>query len=235
MLVTRPQQQAAATAGRLAGAGFTPLVLPLSETIALPAATVPDVASYAAVAVTSANAIAHAQPALLDRLAHLKCYAVGSRTGEAASVARFKTVQAHAGNAVALAAHVADAEEPESRILYLCGRVRRPDFEAALAERGLRAEPVETYDTHGIRYTDDAIADMIGWNPIWGATVYSPGGAERLAEVMDRPELAVLFAQTRFFCLSERVAASLGGGRSGHIRVAGDATEDAMMEAIRAG
>lgn len=228
VLVTRPQPAAAHTAARLAEAGFEPLVLPLSETVALPVENLPDPAAFDAVAITSANAIRHASSDLLSRLEGKQCYAVGGRSGEAARKAGLSVVRADAGDAESLAAQIVAEMPPGTRLLYLCGKVRRPDFDAMLADAGLAAQALETYDTRDVCYTDDAVGDTIGWNPIWGAAVYSAGGAGRLARLMERPQLAMIFAQTRFFCLSERTAAALGKGRASS--VAPQATEDALLQ-----
>jgi uroporphyrinogen-III synthase len=228
VLVTRPQPAAAHTAARLAEAGFEPLVLPLSETVALPVQNLPDPAAFDVVAITSANAVRHASSDLLSRLRGKQCYAVGERSGEAAMKAGLSLVRADAGDAQGLTVQMV-AEMPRgTRLLYLCGKIRRPDFADGLAGAGFTVQPLETYDTRDVHYTDDAVGDTIGWNPIWGAAVYSAGGAGRLARLMGRPQLAMIFAQTRFFCLSERSAAALGKGRASS--VAAQATEDALLQ-----
>lgn len=228
VLVTRPRPAAGHTAARLAEAGFEPLVLPLSETVALPVDNIPEASDFDAVAITSVNAIRHAPGDLLMRLQGRQCYAVGARSGGAAAKAGLCVMRADAGDAQGLAAQIVAEMPPGARLLYLCGKVRRPDFEALLAGARLAMQPFETYDTRGIHYTDDAVGDTIGWNPIWGAAVYSAGGAGRLVALMERPQLAMIFAQTRFFCLSERTAAALGKGRAGS--VAPQATEDTLLQ-----
>src|ERR687892_342553 len=97
VLVTRPEPGASQTAKRLQAAGFSPLVLPLSEIRALPADSVPE--TFDAVAVTSANAILHASRTLLDRLAGSRCYAVGQKTAAAALQAGVSDIVTRPGEA----------------------------------------------------------------------------------------------------------------------------------------
>lgn len=77
VLVTRPEPDAARTAKKLEAAGYQPLCLPVSETVAT-GLILPDV-GYDAVAVTSANALRHAERAQLQPLLNLPLYAVGER------------------------------------------------------------------------------------------------------------------------------------------------------------
>ncbi len=84
VLVTRPGPQAVRTARRLAELGYEPVILPLTQTVALPVdvASLPD--RIDAVAVTSANALRCAPAALLARLAGERCFAVGEKTARQA-------------------------------------------------------------------------------------------------------------------------------------------------------
>src|SRR5688572_14398609 len=77
VLVTRPQPGAARTARRLAELGHRPVELPLTRTVALPVEAASFDRPVDAVAVTSANALRHAPPELVARLADRPCFAVG--------------------------------------------------------------------------------------------------------------------------------------------------------------
>src|SRR6478736_3745261 len=92
VLVTRPEPGASRTARRLQQAGFQPVLLPLTKTVALPAEVglVPD--DVLAVAVTSANAVRHAPKEVIEALAALPCHAVGPRTAEATRKMGFSSV-----------------------------------------------------------------------------------------------------------------------------------------------
>ncbi|TIW85650.1 MAG: uroporphyrinogen-III synthase, partial [Mesorhizobium sp.] len=73
VLVTRPQPGASRSAHRLEEIGFQPILLPLTETAALPVAAglVPD--DSVAVAITSANAVRHAPKEIIAPLAPSFC------------------------------------------------------------------------------------------------------------------------------------------------------------------
>src|SRR5688572_10345906 len=101
VLVTRPQPGAARSAARLLEAGFEPILLPLTEIVAVePAlpASLPE-----AVAISSANAVRRAPASLLSLLAHAPVFAVGDETAAAARQAGFEDVRRSAGNAADLA------------------------------------------------------------------------------------------------------------------------------------
>ena len=119
--------------------GFQPILLPLTETVALPvdAGAVAD--NAVAVAVTSANAVRHAPKELIAALAALPCHAVGKRTAEAARAAGFLSVSEGPGDAEALADALAGGF-PARRSSISCGRVRFPAFEARL-QAGRRPGP----------------------------------------------------------------------------------------------
>lgn len=227
VLVTRPEPGADRTARRLARLGLQPVVLPLTETVALPAFVDPA-SVFDAVALTSAEAIRHASPALLERLSGLSCFAVGARTAKAARSAGFAVVREGPGDAQGLANLVRDAV-PAGRVAYLCGRVRMPDFEEKLRTAGLHVSPVETYDTLRIERGGKDVAAMAASGPIDVVLLYSATAAEGLARLQSNGEGAELFARSDYFCLSHRVAAALAGVAPQNIRIAASPTEDALL------
>lgn len=226
VLVTRPEPGASETAARLDEAGFQPLVLPLTKTAPLAPADIPDLAVFDAVAVTSSSALRHAPPDLLARLAGKRGYAVGPRTAEAFDGTGMTVADTAAGDAESLAALIIASENRGARILHLCGRVRRANFAPLLQQAGIDLTALETYDTVPVDYTLDAVADRVGWNPVWGALVYSAAGAERLVELMERPQLAILFIRTHYFCMSGRIAEVLGKERT---LIASEPSEEAIF------
>lgn len=205
VLVTRPEPGASHTAGRLKELGFTPIVLPLSETVPVAAET--PTGQYDAVAVTSVNAVRHADSALVARLVHLPAFAVGEKTAAAARAAGFADVTAAEGDGEALAAELSRALRPGAHVLYLAGKVRRPDFEARAWAAGLALTVRETYDTAAIDYAD--VRERLAEGPIKIALIYSVFAAKALIGLAERPEISGFFEKTRFLCLSSRVFESL--------------------------
>lgn len=231
VLVTRPEPGASQTARRLEALGFAPLLLPLSATHALyvDRASIPD--EVGAVAVTSANAIRHAPRELVDMLARTTCFAVGERTADSARAAGFLRVIEGSGDAQGLAQAIV-AANPEGPVLYLCGRVRRPDFEKMLADAGIAVKAVEVYDTPRVRPATDSAVSILGGLPVDAALLYSAAAAEALLELLDPPELAHLFENTEFLCLSVRIAGVLEGKVRDKIRIASEPTEEALLSML---
>lgn len=226
VLVTRPQPGATATARRLAAGGHDPVVLPLSEIDAL-SPKLPPAGAVDIVAATSANAFRHLPPAS-SVLRARPCYTVGARTAEAARRAGFTDVRVADGDGAALAAMIAAAEPRGGTVLYLCGHVRRPELERALAEAGMKVHPVEVYDT---RFTEPAQAAMslgaVGL-PIGAVLLYSAESARAMAAIMTMDDPPGALAGASFLCLSAQVAAALGTVGLARTYVAMEPTEDAL-------
>ena len=227
VLVTRPEPGASRSASRLAKAGFEPVVLPLTEIRPLAARPIP--ADFDAVAVTSANALRHTPKLLVESIKYKPLFAVGGRTAHLARDTGFAMVFEGNGDAVGLAGLVAAQLTSRSRVLYLCGKVRRPDFEAALAEAGLTVNALETYDTAAIVHPVELVLSKLGNEPVEAAFVLSSKTAEALSSLVRTTGLAHLFADTRYFCISGRVAAALTGIDPGHILISETPDEDALV------
>lgn len=228
VLVTRPEPGASRTAQRLQDMGFQPILLPLTETAALPLG--PVVRDAAAVAVTSANAVRHAPKEIIAALAGLPCHAVGKRTAEAARAAGFLAVSEGPGDALALADALAGLSG--KTIAYLCGRVRFPAFEARLQAVGVQVRAVETYDTVTLDYSGDAIVERLSGQPVEAALLYSAKAATALQTLIRRPALRDLFENTLVFALSARIAAALDDVAGEKIRIAREPHEEALLELL---
>ncbi|WP_378947007.1 uroporphyrinogen-III synthase [Mesorhizobium sp. ANAO-SY3R2] len=230
VLVTRPDPGATRTARRLEALGFEPVLLPLSETRALPVARHSVPSDAVAVAVTSANALRHAPSGLIERLASLPCHAVGTRTAAHASKAGFFSVREGPGDAEGLADQIA-REFGSATLAYLCGRVRMPDFERRLEMNGTRIVAIETYDTVALTPDEAIVRQQFGGQPVDAVLVYSATSATALSELMAmQPEAERLIASARCLCLSGRIAAALGGSLRAEIAPAPN--EDALFELL---
>jgi uroporphyrinogen-III synthase len=232
VLVTRPEPGAARTARQLRETGFQPILLPLTETVALPvdAGLVPDEAIT--VVVTSANAVRHAPEAIIAALAALPCHAVGKRTAEAARKAGFLSVSEGPGNAEGLADRLAGGLSGKT-IVYLCGRVRFPAFEQELKTASVQVHAVETYDTLAVRHSDKAIVALLSGQPVDAVLLYSTKAAGAMQVLARRPALQGLFERTRFFALSARIAAALDDTANERIRIAAQPDEEALLALLR--
>ncbi len=212
--------------------GFQPVLLPLTKTEALPVETglVPE--NAIAVVVTSANAIRHAPKEIMAALAALPCHAVGKRTAEAARAAGFMDVDEGPGNAEALADMLASRLSGKA-VIYLCGRVRFPVFEARLKAAGVGVHPIETYDTVAPAYTDAAVVEHLSGQPVDVALLYSAKAAAAIQALARRPALHELFEKTRFLALSKRIATALDVADGEKIRVAAEPDEEVLLELLK--
>ena len=225
VLVTRPEPGATATARRLASAGFAPAVLPLCETRPLPAVSL-EGKEFDAVAATSAHALRWTDPVLLEAIREKPFFAVGARTGSAARRAGFASVDEAGGDAAALVGTVLSHRKIRS-LLYLCGRVRRPDFEAALAAGGASVFPVETYDTAEISYEPEHLTEAVGGKPVQAVLLYSVLAAQAYRHLLESPAARPLFEEAVALTLSPRILSALPGGSEG--LAAAEPNEDALF------
>lgn len=230
VLVTRPEPGASATARALRQAGFEPVVLPVTEIrpIELTKTALP---AFEAVALTSANAIRHAPGWLLASFRTIPVHAVGATTAREARDAGFADVVAGPGDAAALAAAMGEALAPGSAVLYLCGKVRKPDFELGLRGRGIHVIPIETYDTVPSDIADEE-ADKLGASQLFAVLLHSAEAAKALAKLATRPAVAHLFESARLIAISRRAAVPAEAVFAGRIVVAREPTEAAMLEAL---
>ncbi|BCH06798.1 uroporphyrinogen III methyltransferase [Mesorhizobium sp. 131-3-5] len=232
VLVTRPEPGASRTARRLQETGFQPVVLPLTETVALPADAGFVTGDAVAVAVTSANAVRHTANEVIAALAALPCHAVGARTAEAARKMGFSSVIEGSGDAEALADAIA-AALPGKAITYLCGRVRFPMFEQRLEAAGVRVRAVETYDTLPVPYSDETILALLSGQSVDAVLLYSAKAALAMQALSKRPALQEAFEKIQVFALSARIAAAFGDGAGKTIRIAARPDEEALLALLR--
>jgi uroporphyrinogen-III synthase len=134
----RAREDAHATARRLRRFGFSVVRLPVIEI--RPSAVEPHRLRYDAVIASSDKAFLNALP--LDRRSAL--YVVGARTGRAAEARGWRLASPPAREAGELITTLIGALKPGASLLYLAGRDRKENVNAALAER-FELEVAEAY------------------------------------------------------------------------------------------
>jgi uroporphyrinogen-III synthase len=234
VLVTRPEPDASNTARLLATLGFEALLLPLTKTFGLPEKS-EVIGSFDAVAVTSSNALRYASDDLLAKMAGKPCFAVGDKTAKTLRDAGFSRVASANGNAGELASRVIDHTPADARIAYICGVVRRPDFERALIVAGRTVLPIETYDTTRLTPSDSEIEKVLGDRNVQAVLVYSAESAAALSvDLLKRPAPSKLLSNAIFCCLSARVAAALDV-EPDRIRIAERPEQVALFDVLKTG
>ncbi|KAB0572163.1 uroporphyrinogen-III synthase [Brucella pituitosa] len=203
VLITRPEPSASLTAAKLADLGFSPVSLPVSHTVALQFSIRNQ--SFDALAVTSANAFRHVPNKQLQPLKTLPLFAVGEGTARAAREAGFRTVIEGGGDAVRLAAGMAEYLPKSARVLYLAGRVRQPVFEHQVSKTGFTMTVRDVYDIATIDYSVNEIKATLAKGPFVAVLLYSAVAAKLFVELMQKTD-AQFDEKTRFLSISERVA-----------------------------
>lgn len=225
MLVTRPEPDASETAARLNALDIGTVIDPLLIARTLPT-SLPAAAGFAALAVTSANALrALSDRGDLSTYLGLPLFAVGDRTADAARRFGFADVTSARGSADDLVALLARAGL-EGPILHPAAKHQAADLGKALAPHGIMVITAPVYDMVPATGLGAATRDGLASGAIEAALFYSRRTAETFARLAadlgDRTRLGVL-------CLSEAVAAPLIGAHFVRVALADHPSEEAMM------
>jgi uroporphyrinogen-III synthase len=138
ILVTRPAEDAASFAQSLRALGHEPILSPALEIVALTGPGI-DTSPYAAIVITSANAVRALSQRTNDRSARLVC--VGSASAAAAEAMGYTDIIVSDGEGVAgLAAAIPRAVEAGGRLLYPSAENVAGDLEPTLAQQGFSVD-----------------------------------------------------------------------------------------------
>lgn len=211
--------------------GHEAVVLPLTRTVPLPAAEIGSEGLDLA-AVTSANAVRHAPPGLIAALRPLPFVVVGGATADSLRSVGIADVTDVDGDAADLARAIVGRSRQGSRVLYLCGRVRRPDLEAALTQDGLAVDALETYDTADVDYPVEEVERVMAGGKIDAVLVHSSNAARRLNGLLESRIGARALAATTFCCISSRVADALRLPPGGRVMISDRPNEDGMLRLV---
>lgn len=229
-LVTRPREQAAETARRLAALGYEAIVDPVLEIRPLPLRDL-DLEGVAAVAITSANA-AHALAALPSGL---PVFAVGAATAAAARAAGLTDVRVAEGDARSLARLIARELPPAAgAILHLSGADVRKDLAEGLAAAGIACRRAVAYEAAPTgRIAAEAEAALRAGR-VGAALFFSPRSAGLWAEAARRQGLLPCLGPVLAACLSENVAQPLRTLPFREVRVAAAPGQAALLGCLDA-
>lgn len=225
ILLTRAKFDAERTAARLAELGHHSILSPVIEIVATGAA-LPD-GPFDALIATSAHALTGGARALTN----IPVYAVGERTREAAERAGWSASIHVNGNAKALIADLRDHSPRARRALYLAGRHRKPDIEAAARDLGLDLAVIETYAACEATALTQGAEDALRKGEIDAALHYSRRSAEIFIALAQGAQLWPQAAKIRHFALSTDVAEPLrAAGTQTHVSAHPD--EDRLLAAL---
>lgn len=232
VLVTRPQPGADRTSERLRALGFDPVVMPLTETVALPHGlpkVMPDL-----VLATSPQAFRHLTPVVAEALSAIPVRVTGKATAASAREAGYLDVKETGGDVSRLMAALSPLITPGIRILYLAGRVRRPELEQNIAGKGANLSVVEVYDTISVSYSTDKIRTLTTDGELAAVLLTSINCAVRLGELLAGMDSSQVIGNAVLICLSSRIAETAKTMFSNSILIASAPTEDALLDCLGA-
>lgn len=228
VLVTRPHEQAAATAQALEALGHQVLIDPVLTIRPLPRPALPT-ERVAAVAITSANAA----PALAWTNSAVPVFAVGGATAIAAHTAGRMAVHVASGDGQTLAALIKGRIGPAAGvILHLSGADVREGLEANLVAAGYRYRRAVVYEAVPADRLATVASAAIADRRLGAALFYSPRSAAVWARLITRQGLADHLAATLAVCLSDAVAAPLAQLAFKEIRVADAREQNAVLRCL---
>ena len=209
ILLTRPEADARRSAQRLAALGHDAVIVPLFEIVAT-GALQPD-GAFTRLLATSAHAFDVSHDT--NDLKALRLDVVGARTAAVARESGFSRVETVAPDAKSLAMAIARENALPQDFLYLAGRERHPDLEAALGALGHRVTPWLVY---AARETDTAAARL---NELWreqridAVLHFSPRSAALYVALAEKAGLTAAALAPLQIAISPRAARQLAGAR----------------------
>jgi uroporphyrinogen-III synthase len=218
LLVTRPEPDASETAARLRALDIDAVVDPLLFARTLNT-TLPPADGFAALAITSANALrALHERGEIPRLHSLPVYTVGDRSAAAAREFGFAQVVSAEGNVDDLVALLAKAGVG-GPVLYPTARQQAGDLAKALAPHGVMVITSAVYEMDTASRLTAELANCDG------ALFYS----RRTAETFTRLAPATGRSRPGMLCLSEAVAEPLLAAHFVRVSLADYPSEEGMM------
>jgi len=204
ILVTRPQDEAAAVARELQALGHQPVIEPLLTMVWLDGPE-PDLTQVQALLVTSANGVR----ALARRTPRrdIPVLAVGGATAKAAAKAGFARIDSAAGDVEALAELVLQRCHPAAGPLFhAAGSVVAGDLGGRLGAAGFTLQREVLYEAHTAEHLSEATAALWHEGGLDGVLLFSPRTAGQLVRLVESAGLGPGASRISAHCLSAAVA-----------------------------
>lgn len=228
MLVTRPEPDASETAARLAALDIEAAICPLLTFQTLPT-SLPDPTGFAALALTSANALkALDQRGVLAAYFGLPVFAVGDRTAVRARDMGFSQVRSASGSfadLVDLLAH----QKLSGPVFYPSGRDQAGDLAKSLSASGVMVITTHVYAMNPIAELPAQIVGELEDGNIDAALFYSRRTAEIFTRLSENHVSRLSRLELGMLCLSESIAEPLIDAHFVRVALADTPSEEAMM------
>jgi uroporphyrinogen-III synthase len=222
VLVTRPEEDAAPLAAKLAARGHRVTCLPLLRIVPRRTVDIPR-RPWQAVLATSANGIRALSGH--EELKSIRILTVGPQSLAAAHAAGFAKAEAHGGDVDGLAAFVAANLAPAAGpLLYLSGAETSGDLAGRLASLGFACHRAIVYDALPVADPEPLAKALAGADAVM---LYSPRTALIWRDLVTEAGQLAEAARPTYLCLSMNVAKALPDHWS--IKVAMSPDETAML------
>lgn len=232
VLVTRPLDDAEATAEAVRTRGHEPIIAPLS--VIRYETPEPPGQRPAAAIFTSRNAVRALRDAGWAKALHrLPAYCVGAATAEAARQAGFLHVIAGGGTGAQLAEHIAYTHSPENGpLLYLTGDHLAFDMAAALGARGFTVLRHIVYRSELVAALPEQAERALRAGQVDAVMLMSPRAAAHFVDLARQAGVGGQAARLRFLCLSAQIAEPLAPLGPAQIAIAARPSQEALLDLL---
>ena len=228
VLVTRPAEDGAEIAQRLAEMGHEALLAPLL-TVEFHDGPPLALDGVQAILATSANGIRALARRTVRRDTPL--FAVGPQTATAAEQAGFIRVRSAEGDAMTLAARAAEWADPlKGPLLHAAGQEAPGTLAEILRAQGFQVRRENLYWVHAVRDMPPDAALALSRGVIDAVLFFSPRSAGTFAACVHQAAL-----ETRSLiaiCISENTAKALGNMPFSEIRIAPAPNQDSILSCL---
>ncbi len=233
LLLTRPVDEAKASAVRLEALGHTVTLAPMLQ-IAVDTEVAIDSSGLGAIAVTSPRAVrALAERSDFLQILRLPLFGVGDRTAEVARDVGFLTVESAAGDVAALTSLIADRCKPvDGALLYACGRDRRGDLEGRLEADGSLVRTVEVYRADIVSELSKTVQQALADRQIEAVLIYSTRAGQAFVEVLIQAGLRDCLRWLTVFAISEAAAVPFENTIIRDIAIAACPNEASLLDLV---
>jgi uroporphyrinogen-III synthase len=235
VLVLRPEPGASRTAEALASLGHEAVLAPLSEIVPVDDGFVPlppPGSPYRCVVAASANAFTMLDSESRDALYELPALVVGAQTAAAAEAVGLRPVELTYGTAAELAEALATSA-PSGHLLYLAGRDRKPEIEAALEGHSFTLAVV--YAANLVTALPIAARRALRAGPLDAVLHYSARSARAYVELAEKADLKQAALAPTQLCLSAAIAETLAQAGASDLRIAATPDEDNLLALLEGG
>ena len=238
ILVTRPQPDNETTGASLRARGFDVLLAPMLRFE--PMALLEDEdADYAAIIVTSANALRAIEPQLPGhRWLKLPLLAVGDRTAAAARRAGFSKIISAAGDSQDLRELILAKARGKKRefgrgpLLYLAGADLSRDLGGELGEHGLTVVTRTTYRMVASSDLPPEALEAIAANQVQAVLHYSARSARVFVDAVRAAGVEISALAVPQCCISANVATVLREAGASRVALASSPDENSLFVAV---